>query len=105
MPNNTDAELLALWEKLANRKSFEDFRDFREFCNALTTQLDLADRSETSQIFAGRVGFNGSAAPVKAGAITSPTAPSAAYSQAEAQTMKTAVDAIRTVLQNLGFTA
>jgi hypothetical protein len=39
-----------------------------------------------------------------AAAIASPTAPSASYVQAEAQSMKTAVDAIRTVLQNAGFT-
>ena len=40
----------------------------------------------------------------RAAAITSPTAPSATYQQAEAQSMKTAVDAIRTALTNLGVT-
>jgi hypothetical protein len=44
-------------------------------------------------------------APVaRAGAIAAPTAPSAGYVQAEAQAMKTAVDAIRVALQNLGIT-
>jgi hypothetical protein len=38
-------------------------------------------------------------------AITAPTAPSAAYVQAEATAMKTAVDAIRTTLKNHGITA
>ena len=37
--------------------------------------------------------------------IASPTAPSAAYAQAEAQSMKTAVDAIRNILTAFGFTA
>ena len=40
----------------------------------------------------------------RATTITSPTAPSATYQQSEAQTMKTAVDAIRTALTNIGIT-
>lgn len=51
-----------------------------------------------------RLGFYGATPVVRAAAITSPTAPSAAYVQAEAQAMKTAVDAIRTALTNLGVT-
>jgi len=42
---------------------------------------------------------------VQQGAITTPTAPSATYVQAEAQSMKTAVDAIRIALTNIGITA
>jgi hypothetical protein len=48
--------------------------------------------------------FYGGTPVAKAGAITTPTAPSAAYVQAEAQSMKTAVDAIRTALSNIGIT-
>lgn len=40
----------------------------------------------------------------RAAAIATPTAPGAAYVQAEAQSMKTAVDAIRVALQNYGIT-
>ena len=40
----------------------------------------------------------------QAAAITSPTAPGAAYVQAEAQSMKTAVDAIRVALKSAGIT-
>jgi len=43
--------------------------------------------------------------PAQAAAIASPTAPGATYDQAEAQSMKTAVDAIRTVLTANGLTA
>ena len=39
-----------------------------------------------------------------AAAIAAPTAPGAAYVQAEAQSMKTAVDAIRAALINAGIT-
>lgn len=51
------------------------------------------------------VGLNGNTPVAKAGAITAPTAPGAAYVQAEAASMKTAVDAIRTALTNIGITA
>ncbi len=51
-----------------------------------------------------KAGFLGATPLVRQGAITSPTAPSAAYVQAEAQSMKTAVDAIRTILSSFGFT-
>lgn len=50
------------------------------------------------------VGLNNAAPVPRAAAIASPTAPSAAYVQAEAQSMKTAVDAIRVALQNIGIT-
>ena len=51
------------------------------------------------------VGFYGHAPVARPAAIASPTAPSATYVQAEAQAMKTAVDAIRAALQNLGLIA
>jgi hypothetical protein len=41
----------------------------------------------------------------RASAITSPTAPSASYVQAEATSAKTAIDAIRTALASVGITA
>src|SRR3990167_1951226 len=40
---------------------------------------------------------------VQAGAISSPTAPSVGYVQAEAASAKTAIDAIRTALTNFGI--
>lgn len=52
----------------------------------------------------GKVGFNNNAPVAKAAAIVTPTAPSAVYVQAEATAMKTAVDAIRVALQNIGIT-
>lgn len=52
----------------------------------------------------GQVGFYGATPVARAAAITSPTAPSASYVQAEAQSMKTAVDAMRTALANIGIT-
>jgi Endopolygalacturonase len=52
-----------------------------------------------------KTGLNGNPAIPKAAAIASPTAPSANYVQAEAQAMKTAVDAIRVALANIGITA
>lgn len=50
-----------------------------------------------------KFGVNGKTPVVKAAAVTTPTAPSATYVQAEAASMKTAVDAIRVALQNAGI--
>ena len=55
-------------------------------------------------VASGQVGFYGATPVARASAITSPTAPSASYVQAEAQSMKTAVDAMRTALANIGIT-
>jgi len=52
----------------------------------------------------GQVGFYGATPVARAAAIAAPTAPSASYVQAEAQSMKTAVDAIRAALTNIGIT-
>lgn len=52
----------------------------------------------------GTFGLYGVAPVARAGAIAAPTAPGAAYVQAEAQSMKTAVDAIRAALTNIGLT-
>jgi hypothetical protein len=51
-----------------------------------------------------KFGVNGATPVARAAAITAPTAPSATYVQAEATSMKTAVDAIRTALKNAGIT-
>ena len=53
---------------------------------------------------ASRVGFYAATPVVRASAISAPTAPGAFYSQAEAITMETAVNAIRTALLNIGIT-
>jgi hypothetical protein len=50
------------------------------------------------------VGFYGAVPVVRAAAIATPTAPSVVYTQAEAAAMKTAVDAIRNALKNVGIT-
>lgn len=52
-----------------------------------------------------QVGLYGVTPTNKAAAITTPTAPSAGYVQAEAAAMKTAVDAVRVALTNVGITA
>lgn len=52
-----------------------------------------------------KTGLNGATPVVQAGAIAAPTAPGAAYSQAEAQSAVAAINAIRTALQNIGITA
>lgn len=53
----------------------------------------------------GKIGFMGATPVARAAAIPSPSAPSAGYVQAEAAAMKTAVDAIRVALTNIGITA
>mgnify|MGYP000259409408 CR=1 FL=1 len=53
----------------------------------------------------GKLGFYETTAVVQASAISAPTSPGATYSQAEAQSMETAVNAIRTALANIGITA
>jgi hypothetical protein len=53
----------------------------------------------------GNAGFYGVASVARAAAIATPTAPGAAYVQAEAAAMKTAVDALRVALTNLGLTS
>lgn len=50
------------------------------------------------------VSFYGIAGVARAAAIATPTAPSAGYVQAEAASAKTAIDAIRVALQNIGVT-
>lgn len=50
------------------------------------------------------VGLNGNTPVAKAAAIAAPTAPGVVYAQAEAASMKTAVDAIRAALTNIGIT-
>lgn len=50
-------------------------------------------------------GLYGVAPVARAAAIATPTAPSAIYTQSEAASMKTAVDAIRTALRNIGITS
>jgi hypothetical protein len=51
------------------------------------------------------VGMYGVASVVQAAAIAAPTAPGVVYSQAEAQSMETAVNAIRVALAGIGITA
>jgi hypothetical protein len=52
-----------------------------------------------------KIGFWNAPPVVQAGAIGAPSTPSALYSQSEAQTTVTAVNSLRTVLKNAGFTA
>lgn len=50
------------------------------------------------------VAFNGNAPVAKAAAITAPATQSAAYVQADVQSIVTAVNSIRTALTNVGIT-
>lgn len=52
-----------------------------------------------------KLGFFGKTPVVQVAGISSPTAPSATYVQAEAQSAKNAIDALRVALSNLGLTA
>lgn len=54
--------------------------------------------------FKGRVGFYGEEPQAQASAIAAVGVPSGAYVQSEAQAAVNAINSIRTVLQNLGFT-
>lgn len=67
------------------------------FGHSLGTQIG----TEATQKFA----FHGANPVVQAGAITAPSSPGGTYNQAEMVSIKTAVDAIRTVLTNKGLTA
>jgi hypothetical protein len=51
------------------------------------------------------VGFYGATPVARAGAIAAPATQTAAYVQADAQSLKTAIDAIRVALQNVGITS
>lgn len=64
------------------------------------TMVTLIELQNTNAI-----GFYGVTPALRAAAITAPTAPSATYVQAEAAAMKTAVDAIRNALTNIGITS
>ena len=52
-----------------------------------------------------KLGFYGKTPVVQAGAITTPTTVSSSFNQTELATLKTAIDAIRVALINLGLTA
>ena len=52
-----------------------------------------------------KIGFLGKTPVARQASIALPTAPSVAYAQAEAQSMKTSVDSIIAVLVAFGFTA
>lgn len=54
--------------------------------------------------FKGNVGFYGKSPIAQASAITAPGTPSGIYIQSEAQDQVNAINSIRTVLTNLGFT-
>jgi hypothetical protein len=56
-------------------------------------------------LFKGKVGFFSKTPTSQASAIAAPGTPSGVYVYAEQQAQVDAINAIRTVLQNLGFTA
>lgn len=75
------------------------------FLTAIQGGLSIGDLASGSfGVAGGTVGLYGVTPVTRAAAITSPTAPSAGYVQAEAASMKTAVDAIRVALTNVGIT-
>ena len=67
-------------------------------------QIKLGTASHSLMGPGAGTGINGNAPVAKAAAIASPTAPGAVYIQAEAASAKTAIDAIRVALTNLGVT-
>ena len=73
--------------------------------------LFYKENYEASQIFRkditflGKIGFFTKSGVSQASAISAPSTPGGVYSQAEAQSTVDKVNSIRTVLQNLGFTA
>lgn len=69
--------------------------------NNVSLQVAGANRL---QVTSTTTGLNGNAPVAKAAAIAAPTAPGAAYVQAEATSAKTAIDAIRVALTNIGIT-
>ncbi len=80
------------------------------FLNATVNSVSQTVVASTPALVAvqssGGLAVNGKTpVPGLGAAITSPTAPSAAYVQAEATSAKTAIDAIRVALQNVGITA
>jgi len=78
--------------------------DLKVSYNAGTVRTALravADTAGTGTL----LGLYGVTAVARAAAIAAPTAPSAGYVQAEAAAMKTAVDAIRVALTNIGITS
>ena len=91
---------------MANNDELDDI----QAALALVPQNGAKFATKINPVFSGdfshtgtKFGVNGKTPVVKAAAITSPTAPSAGYVQAEAASMKTAVDAIRVALQNVGI--
>lgn len=65
----------------------------------------LSNATERIRVNGTGIGLYGVTPVARAAAITTPTAPGAAYVQAEAAAMKTAVDAIRVALTNIGITS
>lgn len=76
-----------------------------QFLDGKNIQFALGTGTKIGTSSTQKLAFHGVTPCVRADAISAPTAPGASYSQAEAQSMKTAVDAIRTVLINKGLTA
>ena len=67
--------------------------------------IDLSSPAVALGATGGTVGLYGVTPVAKASAIGAPTAPGAAYVQAEAQSAVTAINSIRTALTNLGITS
>lgn len=61
--------------------------------------------TSTGILQSGNVGFHGHAAVAQGGAIASPTAQTAAYVQADVESLRTAIDALRATLTAHGITA
>lgn len=72
----------------------------------LNERITLLENKLNEFILPDRYSFPRPITPIggRAVAVTTPTAPSAGYVQAEAASAKTAIDAIRTALKNIGIT-
>jgi len=76
-----------------------------QFADGVSIQTGLTNGLKIGTTTSEKISVYGVSPVVQAGAISAPSTPSAGYVQAEAASAKTAIDAIRTALTNIGITA
>ena len=81
------------------------FHKLVQFLDGRNIQVGRTNGTKIGTATDQKIAFYGETPVVQAGAIGAPSTPSAAYVQAEAQSAVTAINSIRTALQNIGITA
>lgn len=76
-----------------------------QFADGVSIQTGLTNGLKIGGTASEMISLHGVTPVVQAGAISTPTAPSGTYVQAEAASAKTAIDAIRVALTGKGITA